>query len=90
MQRFYVLLSALALIGGGIIWAVRLLWKTARTYQGSLDNIDKASGSIVELGEDLKELIRLKEREHDRIDTRITNVESKVERHEQWHLDREK
>lgn len=90
IQRFYILLSILAILFGAMSWCMKQIWKAAGKYQASLDALNKASDHIEDLGDDLKELIRLKEREHDRIDTRITTVESKVERHEQWHLNERK
>jgi hypothetical protein len=86
-QRFYTLLGILTIVLGGLTFVIIRLFKAGRVYQLSLDSIDHAAKSIDELGDDLRELIRVKEREHDRIDERITQVQGQLQRHEQWHMD---
>lgn len=86
-QRFYTLLGIMAMILAGIIFLVVRLFKAGRTYQESLDKLDDAAGAITELGADLKELIRQKEREHDSMRQEMNLTESRLDRHEQWHLD---
>jgi hypothetical protein len=85
VQRFYILLSILALLCAGLLWIISRLFKAGRVYQKGIDELDKAATAIVNLGDDLKELVRSKEKEHDRIDERMNRLEERLQQHESWH-----
>lgn len=80
-QRFAVLLVILTAALGGIGWLVRSLLSV--THQWA-----RTGARLEELSQDIRDLVSAKERDHDRIETRIDRVESRVERHETWHTSR--
>lgn len=86
-QRFYLLLSILVILMGAIVALIKIVWGASRAYNGGLARLDKASEGIVDLGEDLKALVKNKEKDHDKIDKRFDRLEARLERHEVWHAE---
>ena len=82
-ERFATILSILGVLLGGITVTAKLLWNVSKQWQ-------KASDSLVALGKEIKELVVLKERDHQRLERRDDRLEERFERHEAWHADRNK
>jgi hypothetical protein len=80
VERFYVLVGLIVLIGGALAAIGRLLWKLSAQW-------NTAVHELADLGEDIKSLIDLKEREHTRLADADAVIAARLERHEQWHHD---
>lgn len=80
-QRFEVLLLALSAALAAIGWLIKSLLNV--THQWA-----RTGARLEELSQDIRDLVSAKERDHNRIETRIDRVESRVERHETWHSER--
>ncbi len=80
-ERFLTLLTITSLILGGIIAVSRLLWVVSKQWQ-------KASDNLLYLGDEIKDLVLHKEKEHERLEERDKRLEDRFERHEQWHANR--
>jgi hypothetical protein len=80
MQRFYILVGLIVLIGGALAAIARLLWKLSAQWTAAVHE-------LADLGEDIKNLVDAKEREHRRLEEADRAQTSRMERHEQWHHD---
>jgi hypothetical protein len=58
-----------------MIFIIIRIFAAGRMYERSIERLNTTAERIANLGDDLKELVRLKEREHDQLDKRITRLE---------------
>lgn len=77
-QRFAVLMTLLGAALAAIGWLGKSLLNVTQQWA-------RTGARLEELSNDIRDLVTAKERDHDRIETRIDRVESRVERHETWH-----
>jgi len=80
LQRFYILVALIVLIGGVLLGIAKLLWGLSAKWTTAVH-------SLTDLGEDIKELITQKEIEHRRLEGTDTALTKRIDRHEQWHHD---
>ena len=79
-QRFFILLSIISLLCGGIGVLLRLLWKVSTQWTRTGDKIEY-------LANEIRELVQQKEREHARLEKaddvlgkRISRLEDRMSR----------
>lgn len=75
------ILTSTAIIMGGIIAIGKLLWNLSAKWTRTSDQLEK-------LGDEIKELVVLKERDHERIERDNEGLKQRIERHEQWHAEK--
>lgn len=75
------ILTSTAIIMGGIIAIGKLLWNLSAKWTRTSDQLEK-------LGDEIKELVILKERDHARIEQDNESLRQRLERHEQWHAEK--
>lgn len=80
-QRFEALMVVLAAVLTGIGWLSKSLLSVSRQW-------GRTGAKLEELSNDIRGLVESKEREHNRMDTRMDRIEGRVERHEDWHSNR--
>ena len=76
-QRFYVLLSIISLISGGMVFLFRLLWKVSTQWTRTGDKLQQ-------LAEEIHGLVQQKEREHARLEKEDDRLGKRIERLENW------
>lgn len=81
-QRFEALMVVLAAVLTGIGWLSKSLLGVSRQW-------GRTGAKLEELSNDIRDLVVSKERDHNRMDTRMDRIESRVERHEDWHSNRQ-
>lgn len=77
-QRFTIIVTLLTFALGGVSLLLRSLFRVSQQWVKTIDQLS-------ELSKDIEELIRMKEKEHTRLETRDDRIEARMERHEQWH-----
>lgn len=81
-ERFLTLivatLSGIAIIMGGFIFVIKLLWSIRGGW-------DRTNAELHELVGDVRDLVIAKERDHARLEMKNDRLESRIERHEDWH-----
>lgn len=82
-DRFVALLVGLVAIGGGLGSGMVLVIRTMSRVSSSWAT---TTGSLQELVRDVAELVRQKERDHDRIEARQNRIEQRQQDHETWHM----
>jgi hypothetical protein len=82
-DRFVALLVGLVAIGGGLGSGMVLVIRTMSRVSASWAT---TTGSLQELVRDVAELVRQKERDHDRIEARQNRIEQRQQDHETWHM----
>ena len=76
-QRFYILLSIVALVFSGVGVLVRLLWKVSTQWTRTGDKMQ-------DLAEEIHGLIQQKEKEHTRLEREDERLGKRIERLENW------
>lgn len=81
-QRFTIIVTLLTCALGGVGAVGRALFKVSAQWI-------KTGDQLKSLSEDIEDLIKIKEKEHGRLETRDDRLEARLERHEQWHAARQ-
>lgn len=85
LARFIALMVGLVAIGGGLGGGMVLVMRTMTRVAGSWATTNAA---LQELVRDVADLVRQKERDHDRIERRQDRLEERQQQHETWHAGR--
>jgi hypothetical protein len=83
LARFVALMVGLVAIGGGLGSGMILVMRTLAKITASWT---ATTASLQELVRDVAELVRQKERDHDRIEGRQDRLEQRQQDHETWHM----
>ena len=78
LTRLGIILAAVAVVMGGVLFCARLLWNIRGSWDHTNDQLQQLVSRVVEL-------IASKDRDHERLDKRAAEVASRLERHLEWH-----
>lgn len=76
-QRFFILLSIISLLMGGMVFLFRLLWKVSTQWTRTGDQLQH-------LADEIRSLVQQKEREHNRLEKEDERLGKRIERLENW------
>lgn len=80
-QRFTIIVCLLTAALGGLGVLGRALFRVSQQWVRTGDQ-------LAALSKDIEELIKMKEKEHSRLESRDDRLEARIERHEAWHAAR--
>lgn len=81
-QRFTIIVTLLSFALGGVSLLGRSLFRVSQQWV-------KTGDQLSNLSKEIEDLLKMKEKEHVRLETRDDRLESRIERHEAWHANHE-